>query len=153
MNKKYDEHKSSILGLEANVVSLLIYLVPFLIGVFSYGGIWGNFTWIIPLLALIFEKDSKLVKFHAWQALLMTLFYGALGVITTVVGTTVSITSIIAGSAGGVVSGMGIILVVGVISIIIAILEIIAAVKAYGWVSYRLPIIGKWSSNLAHENE
>ncbi|MFV0552765.1 MAG: DUF4870 domain-containing protein [Anaerorhabdus sp.] len=153
MNKKYEPHKSSILGLDANVASLLIYLIPFLIGVFSYGGIWGNFTWIVPLLALIFEKDSKLVKFHGWQALLMTLFYGAVGVVTTVVGVSTSFAGIFTGSAGAIVSGAAIVIIVGIISIIFAVLEIIAAVKAYGWVSYRLPIIGKWASNLSHENE
>ncbi|MPN33481.1 hypothetical protein SDC9_180969 [bioreactor metagenome] len=58
-----------------------------------------------------------------------------------------------AGSAGAVVSGAAIVLIVGIISIIFAILEIIAAVKAYGWVSYCLPIVGKWASNLSHENE
>lgn len=153
MNKKYDEHKSSILGLEANIVSLLIYLIPFIVGIFSYGHILGNLTWIIPLLAILLEKNSKLVKFHGWQALLMTLIYGLIGAITVFFGATVSVASLFAGSAGGLMSGMGIILINGIVSIIIAVLEIIAAIKAFGWVSYRLPFIGKWASNLAHENE
>lgn len=153
MNRKYEEHKSSILGMNANLVSLLIYLLPFLINFIFYNSDLSYFSWLIALIVIFIEKDSKLVKFHAWQSLLMNLFYGFVGAIVTVVGVTGSVYSVVVGNAGGLATSMIVIIIVGIISIIIAILQIIAAVKAYGWVSYRLPIVGNWASKLSHEDE
>ncbi|MEG0077872.1 hypothetical protein [Anaerorhabdus sp.] len=153
MNIKYKVHQSSIFGMDANIVSLLIYLLPVVISFLSYGTSGGYLTWLIPGLVLIFEKESKLVKFHAWQALFMSLFYGFIGFIGTLFGAGFAFTSLLTQNAGGLLSSIGFLFVMGIIGLIFAILEIIAAIKGFSWISYRLPIIGRWASNLAHENE
>lgn len=153
MNKKYEFHKSSILGMDANIVSLLVYLLPFVFSVVLYMSNAAVFSWLIPLIVIIMEKDSKLVKFHAWQAFLMDVFYGFIFGIITGIGIVGAIFSIFASNIGGFATAVFFIFILGIIFTFISILQVIAAIKAYGWIAYRLPFVGNWAKKISHEND
>lgn len=141
MNRIYEPHKSSILDLDANVVSLVLYLVPFISNMLT--GL-GMLVWALPLAAFILEKNSPLVKFHAAQAL-------TIHVIMAVINLIVSVFTLF--SAGfNLLIGINIFAIFGSVGIFgllyaaltlgTAVLEIIGMVQSWKWISYRLPIVG-----------
>jgi uncharacterized membrane protein len=127
----------SALGLDGNVAAALGYPIG-----------------IVALISLIMEKENRFVKFHALQSLL--LFAAAIVVMIAlwVLGAIVVVGGIAASAAtnsgafGG-LAGMllGIVWLVFVLALIAAI--VMGAVKAYGGVEFKLPIIGnmaeKWT--------
>ena len=127
----------SALGLDGNVAAALCYPIG-----------------ILAIVCLIMEKENRFVKFHALQALL--LFAGAIVIMIAlwVIGAIVVIGGIAASAAtnsgafGGLVGMLlGIVWLVFVIAFIAAI--VMGAVKAYGGVEFKLPVIGnmaeKWT--------
>ena len=81
-----EPHKSS-LGLDANMLSAILYAVFIVITWFAVlirympfiGGIIANFfgllSWAAPLAVFILEKNSKFVKVNALYSLFLTLVY------------------------------------------------------------------------------
>jgi uncharacterized membrane protein len=64
-------HKSSIGGMDASIAVMLIYI--FMIGA-SWWWWLGYLAWIAgPLVFFMLEKESRLVKYHAVQALIIGL--------------------------------------------------------------------------------
>ncbi len=127
----------SALGLDGNVAAALGYPIG-----------------IIALISLIMEKENRFVRFHALQSLL--LFAAAIVVMIAlwVIGAIVFVGGIAASAATnsgafGSLAGMllGLVWLVFVIGVIAAI--VMGAVKAYGGVEFKLPIIGnmaeKWT--------
>jgi len=66
--KLYDRHKS--FGIDANYVASMIYLIPGLIGMLIPAV--SPFTFLVPLLVYFIEKNSKFVRFHCLQYLLLS---------------------------------------------------------------------------------
>lgn len=156
----YEPHKSSIANLDANLVALFVYLLPMVIG-FAFRA--GALAWIIPLVVFFVEKDSDLVKFHCAQAVILVFIPGVLSFvisfITAIIGGTAMITgwfvsfsglaSLLTGSVFGII-----ILVLGLITAIITIVffvfKVIAMVKAYNYIAYEVPLIGKIASAIVN---
>lgn len=156
----YEPHKSSIANLDANLVALFVYLLPMVIG-FAFRA--GALAWIIPLVVFFVEKDSDLVKFHCAQAVILVFIPGVLSFvisfITAIIGGTAMITgwfvsfsglaSLLTGSVFGII-----LLVLGLITAIITIVffvfKIIAMVKAYNYIAYEVPLIGKIASAIVN---
>ena len=128
----------SALGLDGNLAAALGYPIG-----------------IIALISLIMEKENRFVKFHALQSLL--LFAAALVVMIAlwVIGAILVVAGIAASAAtnsGALGSLIGMLL--GLVWLVFAIAMIAAivmgAVKAYGGVEFKLPVIGnmaeKWTS-------
>ena len=149
----YEPHKSSIANLDANLVALFVYLIPMVIG-FAFNA--GALAWIIPLVVFFVEKDSDLVKFHCAQAVILVFIPGVLSflisIITAVIGGTAMITGWIVSFSGliSLLTGsiFGIILLVfglitAIISLVFLVFKIIAMVKAYNYIAYEVPIVGK----------
>lgn len=59
------------MGLDANIVAGLIYIVPGLIGLLFER--LSPYTFILPVLLYFLEKKSDLVRFHALQYLALSL--------------------------------------------------------------------------------
>lgn len=148
MNKVYEKHESSLFGLEANVVAMGVYVIPFLI---SFGGFLSFMGWLFPLVVVIAEKNSKLVKFHATQALLISLFYGFVNVLAIFTGVASFFATFLSGNFSAILGIIGFAFVFGILVLIIFVLEIISTIKAYQWTAYRLPIIGKWAASISGE--
>jgi uncharacterized membrane protein len=125
----------SALGIDGNLAAALGYPIV-----------------ILALISLIMEKENRFVRFHALQALL--LFAAAIVVMIAlwVIGAILLVAGIAAsaatnsGALGGLASMLlGLVWLVFSIAMIAAI--ILAAVKAYGGVEYKLPVIGNMAEN------
>lgn len=108
-------------GLEENIAGLLSYIIG-----------------IVGLVLFFIEKESKFIKFHAAQSILLNLAifipYSILSVLTRI-------------------PGLGLIFmlvsfawfVIGVVAVIFT------AIKAYKMEEFKLPVIGDIASNLANK--
>lgn len=143
-------HRSSIFDLEANLVAMLAYVLPMIINLLT--GL-DAITWLIPLLVLLMEKNSEYVRYHGAQSLaffvisaILSLAGSALnlvGVISNVLFN-VPLVGWIPGTALSIVIVV-IALAFAVISISLMVMEIISAVKAYGYIYYELPVVTRFT--------
>lgn len=152
MDRKFQPHTSSLGGLQANVIVLIIWLAPAILGIFlpnvSYLGL------IIPVVFLLIEKESALVRNHAGQALALYLITNAIQIVLGIVVSVLALGGAVvtAATPGG--SGAGIytvmasagigglfILAVAIFSFVFA---IIACVRGWKWENYTLPIVGRF---------
>lgn len=151
MNRTYEQHESSILGIEANLVCVILYLLLILAGFIPSGVRF--LIWLIPLLLCLFEKKSVLVRYHAAQCVMIQIIRA---IIETVVWL------IAAGSAGGsllfgfnvlaFVGSMGIYgLVLGILMITFFVFEVKAMLRAFHWITYPIPFIGQITSVFVRE--
>jgi uncharacterized membrane protein len=120
-------------GLDENVAALLSYVVG----------------WISGLVFFLIEKDSRLVRFHAMQSILLNVAALVLGVAF----------AILAGISTGVIAyfsaGLGflvwilMVLVGSVIGLILVIAAIICIVKAYQGQYFKLPVVGNFAEKFS----
>jgi uncharacterized membrane protein len=145
-NKIYEVHKSSIGGLDANVMALIAYLGGAILG-FIPGVRYVAF--LVPIIIYIIEKDSQFVKFHAMQSILLSAVGVILSIMLAIIGAIV--TSIVV--ATGAYASIGIVsilaVLVWIIAIVLLVFFIIAAVKAYKYELYKMPLIGKLAEKIA----
>jgi uncharacterized membrane protein len=122
--------KAALGGIDGNLAALLGYII-----------------WIVALISLIMEKENRFVKFHAIQSLLLhaaaIIVFIALIILLTVLGIALAFAGL--GALGGILWLLYMVVVVGYIAALI-----FAAVKAYGGVEFKLPVIGnmaeKWTN-------
>ena len=140
MNKIYDPHKSSLFDLNANIVVLIVWWGAVVIN-WLFDASYLSF--IIPLVFLLFEKKSPLVREHAGQALIVNIFSSVIGIIIAILTLISSGTSIVFGSIGLSViflSFFGVIAVI--IDITILVLSIIASIKGWSFEEFEIPLLG-----------
>lgn len=128
----------SALGLDGNLAAALGYPIG-----------------VIAIICLVMEKENRFVKFHALQSLLWIAVYIVAVIALMIVGVIIGMLGI-AASAASSSAGAG----VGILGMLLwllwllvffgwLIMLILAAVKAYGGVEYKLPIVGnmaeKWT--------
>jgi uncharacterized membrane protein len=131
-NQQVTVSKSST-GLDENIASLLSYIM----------------TWVSGLVFFLIEKDSRLVRFHAMQAIL-------LGGVVTVVGIGLWVISlilvIIIGQISGILSTL-VSLVTGLLALVFFVAVVIAwimcLIKAYQGQYYKLPLIGAYAEKFS----
>ena len=131
----------SALGLDGNLAAALGYPIG-----------------IIAIISLIMEKENRFVKFHALQAILLYAAFIVVAIGLTIIFMIIGIVLGVAAAAANSSAGGGLVGIFGLLSFLIWIVILIAyvgglimaAVKAYGGVYYKLPIIGnlaeKWTS-------
>jgi uncharacterized membrane protein len=110
------------LGLEPNIAGLLCY-VPCCIGL------------VFSVVAAIVEKQSRFVRFHAFQSLL-------LHAVAIVLGLGVNVAQVVLGIAGLGAVGLLLSLVGMVIGVAFLGLTIFLMIKANGGEEFELPVIG-----------
>jgi uncharacterized membrane protein len=124
------------LGLDENLAAMLCYLTMFCCGL----GI------IVSLVFFLTEKTSRFVRFHAAQGLLFGGFWVVLGIAFTIIDRL-----LVVADMGMLTLGLlGVRIVIGLLLIV---LLIIAAVKAYGHQFYKLPVLGDIAENMAKSNQ
>ncbi|HSQ23512.1 MAG TPA: DUF4870 domain-containing protein [Pyrinomonadaceae bacterium] len=122
--------KAALGGIDGNLAALLGYII-----------------WIVALISVIMEKENRFVKFHAIQSLLLNaaavIVFIALMILLTILGIMLAFAGL--GALGAILWLLYMVVVVGYIAALIY-----AAVKAYGGVEFKLPIIGnmaeKWTN-------
>ena len=122
-------------GLDDNIAALLSYI----------------FGWIGGLIFFLIEKDSRLVRFHAMQSLLLNV---AVAIIVVVLLIVFSVVLLITTQISGVLSGLFSILatliwVVFAIGVLIAV--VMCLIKAYGRQYFKLPIIGNFAEKFSQK--
>lgn len=148
-NEIYGSHKSSILGIDANIVALLTYFATVIIDwipVISY------ISFFAPLIIYILERNSTFVKFHAMQSFLLNALVRVVTIIFGVIAG-ISGVSIALGSIGTGVTAVGFAFIFGVMLFILGIavwvFTIIAAIQAAQYKEYHMPIIGSWAARIS----
>jgi uncharacterized Tic20 family protein len=146
-NVTQERHKSSIGDFDANIVVLMVWLGPIILGlVFStvhYLGI------IVPLIFLLLEKKSNLVRNHAGQSLTLSIVTVALQFLFSFLSVLIIGGAYYTASPDGLVdvgrlTGLGIggflILIPRLIQLVFI---IIGCVKGWNWRLYYLPLVGR----------
>lgn len=150
----YPTHNSSIGNINANIIALLAYLIPVLLGgspALKY------VVWLAPLVMYFIEKDSGLVKFHAMQAFVLNLIGNAFNYLVSVVISGIfllnpsiysnNIGSLLTLGISGIISLMLGLITFG-ISAAVFILSIIAMIKAYKYSEFEIPFINLISDKI-----
>ena len=113
-------------GLDENVAALLAYIA----------------TWVSGLVFFLIEKDSRFVRFHAMQAILLGASATILGIVLwilwffgLIIGAMIS--DVLAGLVSVV---LGLLMFVFSIGVLIAI--VMCLIKAYQMLYFKLPILG-----------
>jgi uncharacterized membrane protein len=117
------------IGMDANLASMICYLTMICCGL----GI------VISLVFFLIEKTSRLLRFHAMQALL----FGGVWIVVGIVFRILSMFADIAlGDTLGVFVFFGWLAVRLLVALVLLAFLIIAAIKAYQGQYYKLPILG-----------
>jgi uncharacterized membrane protein len=106
MGTEQQPSKKSSTGLDENLAGLLTYVAG----------------WLTGIIFLVIEKDSKFVKYHAWQSIIT---FGGLTVITVVVGF-IPVVRIFS----------------GLLSLVGLVAWVLLMYKAFQGEMYKLPMIG-----------
>lgn len=138
------DNKSSISGIDANIIVLIGYLG----GLFLTWIININyFAWILPLIIYIIEKKSEFVKDQMAQATILYILVSIITLIFNLIWIIMFPTSYNVGlnlnnfsGSTLVVSTMNILSVT--ITILITLVVVIASMKTWYYENYKMPIIG-----------
>lgn len=113
-------------GLDENIAALLSYV----------------FGWISGLIFFLIEKESRLVRFHAMQSLLLNIVGAVFGIALWIL---VIFSTFVIGYASGILSFL-VNLVLGLVATVVGIGllvgVIICLIKAFQGQYFKLPIIG-----------
>ena len=122
-------------GLDENIAALLAYV----------------FGWISGLVFFLIEKDSKLVRFHAMQAILFNVCVIVLAIaIWIVTFVLILIASQLADIMGSLI-GLVATLIWLVLSVGILIAWVLCLVRAYQGQYFKLPIIGNIAEKIVNK--
>lgn len=122
--------KTKVMNLDYNVAGMLCYLIPCLC--------LADLIFCILWLATE-PKESRFVRFHAIQGLLLFGLGFVVGIIFQIMGTGMAVTT------GGVVQagGFGLLLLLRMlVGLVFLVLYVVGMIKAYQGQMWKLPIIG-----------
>jgi|SRR5215204_1196039 len=120
-------------GLDENVASLLSYV----------------FGWLSGLIFFLMEKDSRLVKFHAMQSILLNVLIVVLAIVFSVVITVLVLILGTVSDSLAAIAGILSYLLWLLLCLIILILWVLCLIKAYQGQMYKLPIIGNFAEKFS----
>ena len=120
-------------GLDANIAALLSYV----------------FGWLSGLIFFLIEKDSRLVRFHAMQSLLLNISLAVIAVVLWVVWLVMFFIGGAIGDLVGTLFGLIGTLLWVVFWIAILVAWIICLVKAFQGQYFKLPIIGNFAEKFS----
>ena len=120
-------------GLDENVAALLSYVL----------------TWLSGLVFFLIEKDSRLVRFHAMQSLLLAVTFFAVELVLWIAS---FIIGLILGQISGVL-GTLVAFLIGLLAFVVfigaAIGWIMGMIKAYQGQYFKLPLIGNFAEKFS----
>ena len=120
-------------GLDENIAALLSYI----------------FGWVSGLIFFLIEKDSRLVRFHAMQSILLNVAAIVIGVALWIVwGVLAIVVGQISGALASIISILlGLLIFVFYIAALLAV--ILCLVKAYQKQYFKLPVIGNFAEKFS----
>jgi len=122
-------------GLDENVAALLSYV----------------FGWLSGLIFLLLEKESRLIRFHAMQSILLNVLAVVIGIVLWIVTFIfVLIASQLAGFLGTIVTLLGtLIWIAFCVGLLIA--WVMCLIKAYQGLFFKLPVIGDFAEKFVNK--
>jgi uncharacterized membrane protein len=122
-------------GLDENVAALLSYV----------------FGWLSGLIFLLLEKESRLVRFHAMQSILLNVLSVVIGIVLWIVTFIfVLIASQLAGFLGTIVGLLAtLIWIAFCVGLLIA--WVMCLIKAYQGLFFKLPVIGDFAEKFVNK--
>jgi uncharacterized membrane protein len=120
-------------GLDENIASLLSYI----------------FGWLGGLIFFLIEKDSRLVRFHAMQSILLNVLFGVLAVVLWIVLMILWVILAQVSEALAAVFGLITMLLWLGFCVIALIAVVLCLVKAFQGQYYKLPIIGNFAEKFS----
>jgi uncharacterized membrane protein len=120
-------------GLDENVAALLSYI----------------FGWVSGLIFFLIEKDSRLVRFHAMQSILLNVLFIILWFVVWIVTVVLWIAAAAIGDVVGAIVSILSTLIFVVFGIAALIAVIMCLVKAYQGQYFKLPIIGNFAEKFS----
>ena len=124
------------LGLDQNVGALICYVGNFIC----------SFGLIYSIIVVVTDKTNKLVRFHAFQSILCSVFGMILGAVAGIVG---AVAGVVDGLIGFPLFSLVIGLVLIVVALILFVMFIKAALSAYRGEMYRISVIGNMADKWA----
>ena len=120
-------------GLDENIASLLAYIVG----------------WVSGLIFFLIEKSSQLVRFHAMQAILLSVAFGVIGVVVSIVLTIlIMILNQISGALASIASLLWLLFYL-VFCAAFLIVWIMCLIKAYQGQRWKIPFIGDYAEKFS----
>ena len=120
-------------GLDDNVAALLSYI----------------FGWVSGLIFFIMEKDSRLVRFHAMQSILLNAVALVVGIALWIGWVVVAIVGAMISESLGALFGFLFGLLIFVFYIAVFVGAILCLIKAYQRQYFKLPVIGNFAEKFS----
>lgn len=120
-------------GLDENVAALLSYL----------------FNWVSGLIFFLIEKDSRLVRFHAMQSILLSATAIVVGIVLYIAWIVLTIALAMVSEVLGSLVGLVVGLLIFVFWVGVVIAFILCMVKAYQKQYFKLPVIGNFAEKFS----
>ena len=120
-------------GLDENIAALLSYV----------------FGWVSGLIFFLIEKDSRLVRFHAMQSILLNVCIAILGFVIWIITFVLIIIGAAAGDVLGMIFSLLATLIWVVFSIALLIAWIMCLIKAFQSQYFKLPVIGNFAEKFS----
>jgi uncharacterized membrane protein len=129
------EGKTKVLSLDYNIAGMLSYLYPLCC-----------INMILAIILLVTEpKESRFVRFHALQSLLLGAVFITILIMLRIVSSLMIGTAVATGEAGA-VTGIGLafifLLIYGIVVLVWLVASVVGMVKAYQNGMVKFPIIG-----------
>lgn len=120
-------------GLDENVAALLSYL----------------FGWISGLIFFLLEKDSRLVRFHAMQSILLNAAGAVIGFVLWIASFILAIIGGMLADSLGALIWILVTLIFAAFGLVLFIAAILCLVKAYQGQYFKLPVIGNFAEKFS----
>ena len=120
-------------GLDENIAALLAYIAG----------------WVSGLIFFLIEKDSRLVRFHAMQSILLNVLVVVLAVVFSVVITVLVLVLGMVSDSLAAIAGILSYLLWLLLCLVILILWVLCLIKAYQGQMYKLPIVGNFAEKFS----
>ena len=135
--------KSSISGIDANIVVLVCYLGALILSLFSDVKF---IAWLLPLIIYIIEKSSEFVKKHAAQSTLLFATFSVVSMIISAIGLIgLKNTNIHNFDLTNFAGSILLVLIINILSIaslvVVIVFAIICTSKTYSYQDYDIPVI------------
>jgi uncharacterized membrane protein len=132
----------SALGLDGNLAAAIGYPIS-----------------ILAIICLVMEKENRFVKFHALQSILLHVTMIVVGICLAIIFMIIGIVLGVASAAANSSAGGGLAAIFSLLAFLIWIIILVAyvgglimsAVKAYGGVYFKLPVIGNIAEKFANK--
>src|SRR5688572_3590122 len=122
-------------GLDENIAALLAYV----------------FGWVSGLIFFLIEKDSKLVRFHAMQSIMLCVVIAVLGIALWIVSFLFLLVGAMLPDIMGSLLALLATLIWLVFSVALLIAWILCLVRAYQSQFFKLPIIGDMAEKIVNK--